>query len=211
MRLKVRRVVELLNCSKYKLQTQLQLGSTPPFSALMTSDLTPETLEAHLREMTACLLVRARAMTYNTLAEDCRYILSEIAGNQSIITERDRFAWLNQQRLVPHRLAVIMPEVLRRYDNFYDINLCIHQAYRQVTIVDIRYYPKSSLPADYRQRVAQQAPMLHAKVALLWYEVDKSGHKFDINWKPYAPISPARHRALLLKWRLLTYLHQLSS
>jgi hypothetical protein len=86
----------------------------------------------------------------------------------------------------------IMPLLQNLYDNLYDINVHIYRADKHLTVVDIRYYPKSSLDLDYRQKVVHNPPMLHCKVAQPPWLTDKN-EKFDINWE---------HKQWLIKWKL---------
>ena len=81
-----------------------------------------------------------------------------------------------------------MPELTRMYHNLYDINLVIYSARKELTVIDIRYYPKSALDHEYRQTVLDKPPMLHCKVAMppgLDPGFDETIKKFDINWEHY--------------------------
>jgi len=81
------------------------------------------------------------------------------------------------------------------YDTLYDINLQIYRAKKNLTIVDIRYYPKSSLNKDYRETIKENQPMLHCKVPMPpWLSGKKE--KFDINWQHYKELN---------KWKLLLF------
>lgn len=176
----------------------------------MDSRLTPETLEEVISRMTEQLLIIADGLTFNYLSRNCWFIFSEIIDNGDFRTERDRFQWLVQQKLSPQQLVDIMPEVLQQYHNLYDINLFVHQAKRQKTIIDIRFYPRSALDSSYRQLTAHEPPMLHTKLPMpYWTHYDKT-LKFDVNWKTYAPISSAKRWLLTKKWRLLTFLNRKS-
>ena len=50
------------------------------------------------------------------------------------------------------------------------------------TIVDIRYFPKSSLDENVLKKVKDKEPMLHCKVPAPYYSTF-SDLKFDINWQ----------------------------
>jgi len=82
---------------------------------------------------------------------------------------------------IPLTLQQQMPTLQEPYENFYDINLHIYRATKNLTIIDIRYYPKSSLDKEYRQKVIPNEPMFHYKTATPpWLSGKKI--KFDINW-----------------------------
>ena len=68
-----------------------------------------------------------------------------------------------------------------------------------MTIIDIRYYPKSSLNEDFRLTVINNSPMLHCKVAIPpWLAEEKS--KFNVNWKHYPLFN--KWKSILALWRL---------
>lgn len=89
-------------------------------------------------------------------------------------------------------LEELMPGLQQLYDNFYEINLHIYRATKNMTIIDFRYFPKSGLDEDYRLRVLHNLPMLHCKVAQPPWLSDKK-EKFDINWE---------HKQWLINWKL---------
>jgi hypothetical protein len=163
----------------------------------------PDLLEASIRGMTADLLRIARQLTYNCLSDNSLYIFSEILP--IVLTERERFLQLEKTQPVPQQLAAIMPQLLAHYADFYDINLFIHKAERKRTVIDIRYYAKSSLGAAQRQLAAADAPMLHGKVPIPFW-ASHSTLKFDINWKVYAPVSRLKQLWLTQQWRVASYL-----
>ena len=89
-------------------------------------------------------------------------------------------------------LAELMPALQNLYEDFYDINLEVYKANKEVTIIDILYYPKSSLDPEYRQTVLHNPPMFHLKVSRPPWLGDKK-KKFDINWE---------HKPWLIRWKL---------
>jgi hypothetical protein len=93
---------------------------------------------------------------------------------------------------VPLTLIELMPALHSLYDNFYDINLHIYKAEKNMTIIDFRYYPKSSLDPNYRLKVLHNPPLFHCKVAHPPWLADRK-KKFDINWE---------HKQWLINWKL---------
>ena len=120
------------------------------------------------------------------------YILSEIKdseGNPSI--ERKNRIKENEKKY-PKPFAEIVTEVKKIYDDLYDVNLYIYKAKKNLTIIEIRYYPRSSLSPEYKNEVETRETMLHCKVATpIYYSEDKE--KFDINWQ----FEPFNH-----KWKM---------
>ena len=75
-----------------------------------------------------------------------------------------------------------MKELMLLYDDLYDVNLYIYKALKDKTIIDIRYFLKSSLDKDYLEKVKDKKPMLHCKIVQPPYIHYKSKEKFDVNW-----------------------------
>ncbi|NII28785.1 hypothetical protein HB364_27130 [Pseudoflavitalea sp. X16] len=167
--------------------------------------ITKETLETRLREATDTLLNMARESSWNAISNHCRYILSAIKFEQfnNVFAERKiRIAENNKKE--PVSLADIMPALLDMYSNLYDINLYIHLAKKKLTIIDIRYFPKSLQEEDYRKTIANNPPMLHCKVAIPPYahelNLPKPQQRFDINWEH----NPWHHQWKMFWWRSKT-------
>ncbi len=93
-------------------------------------------------------------------------------------------------------LKEITNELKDIYENLYDINLYIYKSERKRTIIEIQYYPKSSLPSDFYKKIKENSPMLHCKIRLPYYsENDK---KFDVNWE----LGGVRHQWNNFFWKL---------
>ena len=76
-----------------------------------------------------------------------------------------------------------MTAILNLYDDLFDINLHIYKTTSELTIVEVRYYLKSSIDEEYRQEVLHNPPMLHCKIAFpSWFSAEEK-EKFDINWE----------------------------
>jgi len=134
----------------------------------------------------------ARGLSWNKISNNCKFILSEIkASEENFYMQRVLRKKANDKK-APVTFSEIMLTVQNLYDNLYDINLHIYRADRRLTIVDIRYYPKSSLDPNHREKVIHNPPMLHAKVAQPPWLTDKK-EKFDINWE---------HKQWLIQWKL---------
>jgi hypothetical protein len=115
-------------------------------------------------------------------------------------------------RKVPVTLTELMPALTRLYDDFYDINLVIYRANRDNTVIDFRYYTKSSLGQNYREKILHQPPMLHCKVARpSWLE---GKERFDINWQHYEWLNKLKlywlQFRLRAQWRLSTFRKKVS-
>jgi hypothetical protein len=154
--------------------------------------MTKDTLQKEIEEGIPKLVDIARELSWNKISDNCKFILSEIKdGEENFHVQRVSRKKENDKK-VPVTLPEMMLALQNLYDNLYDINLHIYRAKKSLTVVDIRYYPKSSLDPYYRQKVVHNPPMLHCKIAQPPWLTDKK-QKFDINWE---------HKQWLIQWKL---------
>ena len=144
--------------------------------------MTPTPLHNQIEEAVPKLLAMAKEMTWNKLSDNCKFILTEIKESQEDFHVQRQLRKQENDKKIPVSLQVLMPTLQSLYDDFYDINLYIYKATKKLTIIDIRYYPKSSLAEDFRQNVLHRLPMFHCKVSLPPWLSEKK-EKFDINWE----------------------------
>jgi hypothetical protein len=154
--------------------------------------MTKDTLHKEIEEAIPKLIDLGRELSWNKISDNCKFILTEIKDSQEDFHVQRILRKKENDKKVPVTFSEIMPVLQNFYDNFYDINLHIYRADKRLTIVDIRYYPKSSLDQEYRQKIIDNPPMLHCKVATPPWLSDKKG-KFDINWE---------RKQLLIRWNL---------
>jgi len=144
--------------------------------------MSPATLHEEIEKAIPMLLNMAKDLSWNKISDNCRFILSEIINSDSTAhEERDRRLKENKKKAAV-AFSEIMPVLRRLYENFYDINLFIYKSSKKLTVIDIRYYSKLSLDEDYRQKVINDPPMLHCKVAMPPWLFEKK-EKFNINWE----------------------------
>src|SRR5688572_1968963 len=144
--------------------------------------MSPATLQEEIEKAIPMLLNLARDMSWNKIADNCQFILSEIINYDTTAhEERDR-RLLENNKKIPVAFSEIIPKLRDLYDNLYDINLYIYRSYKNLTIIDIRYYSKLSLDEDYRIKVSSEPPMIHCKVDIPPWLVGKK-EKFNINWE----------------------------
>lgn len=157
-----------------------------------------DNLENDLRDATSSLLNMAREQCYNPISDNCLYILNEIPAIPApdFSAERKRRNRINKRK-PPVPLAELIPELENLYDNLHDVNLYIYKTNSRLTVVDIRYYLKTSLDEEHRENV-KKSPMLHCKVSIPPYAKDQA--KFDIHWE----LGGLRHRWRLFWWRRST-------
>lgn len=147
-------------------------------------------------EATVSLLNMARELSWNDISGNCRYIISEIKEYQVNFFEERKIRIAENNKKNPVPLVDMMPVLMDLYSNLYDINLYVYNAKKELTIIDIRYYQKSSLEPDYGKTVQEDAPMLHCKVEMPPY-YDEKKIKFDINWVH----NSLNHRWKMFWWR----------
>ena len=144
--------------------------------------MTKDSLQKEIEEAVPKLLHLARELTWNYISDNCEFILTEIKnGQENFHVERQLINGENDKK-IPLPFQEIIRTLENLYDNLFDINLYIYEAKKNATIIDIRYYLKSSLDKDYMQKVITNHPMLHCKVSMpRWLSDNKE--KFDINWE----------------------------
>jgi hypothetical protein len=149
-------------------------------------------LENEIQESIPKLLDMARDLTWNNISGNYKFILTEIKDSDKNFHEQRKINKKENDKKIPVTLAELAPTLQRFYANIYDINLQIYRATKNMTIVDFRYYLKSSLNEEYRQKVISNPPMLHCKVPMPPWLSDKK-EKFSINWE---------HNQWLTNWKL---------
>jgi hypothetical protein len=154
--------------------------------------MTKVTLHKEIEETIPKLLDLERELSWNKISENCKFILTEIKDSQENFRVQRVLRKKENDKKVPATFPEIMPLLQNVHDNLYDINLHIYRADKRLTTVDIRYYLKSSLDSEYRQKVLHKPPMLHCKVTQPPWSTGKNG-KFDINWE---------HKQWLVEWKL---------
>ena len=150
----------------------------------MPSPMETTDLVATLEGAVPQLLKLARSLARNRISDNCLFILSEITDEPTDAHQRRRLTKRLNEAKHPVPLADLAPALHQLHSNFHDINLFIYRAATEITIVDVRYYPRSSLSPTYQAQVAHQPPMLHVKVATPpWVALAQPQLKFDINWE----------------------------
>jgi len=146
--------------------------------------MSPTELVTAIDEAVPQLLKLGRRLAWNNISDHCLFILSEIADEPTNAHQRRRVAKRLNEAKQPLPLADLAPALRQLHGNLHDINLYIYRATRAVTIVDIRYYPRTSLAPAYQAQVAELPPMLHVKVATPpWLTQMDPLPPFDINWE----------------------------
>ena len=144
--------------------------------------MSPATLQEEIEKAVPMLLKMAKELTTNKISDNCQFILSEIINIDTTSHEERRQRILENNKKIPVAFSEILPVLQQLYENLYDINLFIYKSSKKLTVIDIRYYPKLSLDEGYRQKVFNNPPMLHCKVAIPPWLFDKN-EKFNINWE----------------------------
>lgn len=162
--------------------------------------MTKENLHYDLEEATEKLLGIARDRSWNTISNNCLYIISEIkdSNGKNFFEQRLIRKKVNRNKK-PKPLQLAISELESIYENLYDVNLHVFHSTLKQTVVEIQFYPKSSLDKDYVEKVKDNDPMLHCKVAIPPYSNDDKS-KFDINWE----LGGLRHEWKMYWWRKRT-------
>jgi hypothetical protein len=150
------------------------------------------TIQQEIEEAIPKLLGMARELAWNKISDNCKFILTEIKDSSNNFHTMRSLIKNENDRKYPAKLQELIPALQQLYSNIHDINLYIYKTKRTLTTIDIRYYLKSSLDDEYRQKVFKDPPMLHLKVAIPPWVAGKK-EKFNINWE---------HHPWMTKWRL---------
>jgi len=141
-----------------------------------------DNLENIISDLSSKLLDMATDICWNKIRRNCQYILSEIDENQGEnFFERAKIRKRVNEQKKPKSLKEIVMDLNLIYENLYDINLYIYNAKRNETIIEIRYFLKTSHTKDYYPVIKNNESMLHCKVAMPPYHIE--GKKFDVNWE----------------------------
>jgi len=132
--------------------------------------------------MTDDLLEMARNLTWNEISGDCKYILTEIIDSDKNFIEQRKIRKRLNDLKIPKELNQIVSVLKDIFEDIYDLNLYVYKAKAEQTIIEIQYYPKSSLDKDYFEKVKDNSPMHHCKISTPPYLNDNK-IKFDINWE----------------------------
>ncbi|WP_413669235.1 hypothetical protein ACEN9X_04260 [Mucilaginibacter sp. Mucisp86] len=164
--------------------------------------ITKTTLHNNLSDATISLLEMAREASWNTITDNCLYVTSEIENSTQDFCDLHKSRKQKNDQKIPQSLADVTPQLLSLFDNLHDINLYVYKAERNVTIIEIAYYLKTSLDARCRDTIIIDPPMLHCKIPIPNYRALKEDRdkKFDINWQ----LNPLNHR-LRVFWTRLKY------
>jgi hypothetical protein len=144
--------------------------------------VTKNNLELNLKEATSSLLEMARNSCWNKISDNTSYIISEIINDERNFFDKRIERKKANERKKAKSLEQITADLKDIYENLYDINLYIYKSEKESTIIEIQYYPKSSLESDFYETVKENNPMLHCKVGLPHYRKNET-EKFDVNWE----------------------------
>ena len=158
-----------------------------------------ETINLELSDAVQSLLQLARNLSYTKISDNCSFIISEIKSSNKNVFEQTKNRKSINDKKIPKSFIEIVSEVEAIYTNLFDVNLYIYKAKKKETIIEIQYFPRTSLDLDYQKITADQETMLHCKVSLPNY-ASNSNQKFDINWEH----GPLNHLWREFWWRQKT-------
>ena len=148
-----------------------------------------EELEIKISEATLLLIDMATDICWNKISKECEYIMSEI--DESIDKNAFEFAKIRKKvndKKIPKSLKGIISDLTIIYGNLYDVNLYIYKSLSDKTIIEIRYFLKTSHTKEFYPTIINNETMLHCKIARPSYATElfnskKPEKKFDINWE----------------------------
>lgn len=138
----------------------------------------------------------ARNSCWNRISDNTNYIISEIVNDERNFFDKRITRKKANDKKKPKSLEQITAELKDIYENLYDINLYIYKSEKESTIIEIQYYPKTSLESDFCKTVNDNDPMLHMKIGIPPYVSNKM-EKYDVNWE----LGGMRYELNLFWWR----------
>lgn len=143
--------------------------------------MTPATLPHEINKAIPQLLDLARELTLNKISDHCKFILTEIKNSEENLHIQRWQNKIENDKKTPGELRPVVQQLVDMYHDIHDINLEIYLSTEELTIIDVRYYSRLSIEPEYREKIKDNPPMLHCKVATPYWLTDKN-EKFDINW-----------------------------
>lgn len=141
-----------------------------------------ESIEKELKNATDCLLKMVKISCWNKISNNTSYIISQIENDTLNDFERRKKRKLENDKKNPESLKKVSNHLKSIYENLYDINLYIYRSRKENTIIEIQYYPKSSLESEFYETVKNNEPMLHMKIRIPPY-LNNKNEKYDVNWE----------------------------
>ncbi|WCO00267.1 hypothetical protein [Psychroserpens ponticola] len=146
-------------------------------------------LENKIQDATSSLIDMATDICWNKISRNCEFIMSEI--DESIgknFFERAKLRKKTNEKKSPKSLNEIVADLTKIFENLYDLNLHIYKSLPNKTIIEIRYFLKTSHTVEFYPTIVNNEPMLHCKVARPFYITElpnsnKTERKFDVNWE----------------------------
>lgn len=151
--------------------------------------MTKENLENKITDATSRLITIASDFCWNDISKNCFYLLSEIDETSSKnLFERNKIRKKFNDNISSKSLQEIAQDLSLLYDTLYDINLYIYKATKHKTIIEIKYFLKTSQAKDFYETIKNKEPMWHCKVSTPLYinsfgKTAKRKKKFDVNWQ----------------------------
>jgi hypothetical protein len=107
--------------------------------------MTSDSLQQEIQEAIPELLNMAREMSWNKISNNCKFILTEIKNSNRSFNDQRMLLKKESDKKTPLPFQQVIPILQTLYKNLYDINLYIYKSSKDLTVIDIRYYQKSSI------------------------------------------------------------------
>ena len=151
-------------------------------------------LKKEIEELTKALFELVEETCWNKLSKNTFYFISEITPfneeQKNIDTKLPPFKSISLKSL-----DEIADDLFVLYPNLYDVNFYVYQSLHDKTIIQIKYFPKSSLTKGIFGNLETTPPMFHCKIKMPLYFQERR-KRFDINWE---------HGGFRHQWNLFWY------
>jgi len=138
-----------------------------------------------IEELTQALLELVDETCWNNVSSNCKYILTKIDDEteaRQTMLERKK----QNDAKKPISLNELSAQLEAIFNDLYDINLFIYKSKKRLTIIEVKYYLKSSFfGTTHFDLVKDNTPMTHCKIKHPIYITSLYGKpkKFDVNWE----------------------------
>ncbi|MCT2409375.1 hypothetical protein NZD88_17635 [Chryseobacterium antibioticum] len=143
--------------------------------------MNPESLEENIQIIAVKLIKLAEDQCWNKISHHLTFIVSDFNEFGENFHERRKLRNKVNRYKTPLPLDKAIKMLKNEYHDLYDINLYIYKALQNETIIEIQYFRKSNMESAYYEKIKNDTPMLHAKIAYPHYAWNEG--KFDVNWE----------------------------
>jgi hypothetical protein len=140
-------------------------------------------IELMINNSTASLVDLVKKNCWNKISTNYEYIFSRWHEfNSDNFFDARVKRRIGNEKKQPKLANEIADELCKFYMDVCDLNFYIYKSLSNKTIIEIEYYPKTSLEKELLEMVKDKEPSIHCKVSIPFY-LRKESDLFDVNWE----------------------------